>query len=344
MGERLWIDQTFATLPDGISRPALAAAVLSAAKLGLGRQDISVKAWSEGAFAAALPSSARGVVALEPCEIHLAFALGFTALRLDCCWGAGEAVWGQARAAAETALALGLETTLLVSDASALSGRQREALYAFCRCHPSVKLAVGDRDGLLFPLRVPAFVAEMATLSPGGVSFFFDNCYDVATANAWAAYGAGVRSLAVSVGGGAFPAWEELLLLLHRQGVPDVLPDKLAGRCRTLLAGLGRPVRKQKAVIGCRIFAHESGLHVDGIAKEPAIYEAFSPELVGAARKIVVGKHSGRAAVRVKLSALGLHDAPVSEPLMAAIRSAAVTKCRALTDEELQGLIKEVGA
>ena len=62
-----------------------------------------------------------------------------------------------------------------------------------------------------------------------------------------------------------------------------------------------------QAVIGSALFDVESGVHVDGIAKNRQCYEPFAPELVGASRHIVVGKHSGKQALKIKLDELGLH-------------------------------------
>ena len=343
MGGMQWIDQTFASVPPGLSKPALAEAMLATRSLGLARQDIAVQAWAKAPFAAALPPGVRAVVAPAEEELCLAQRLGFAALRVDCALAGSIGALGRAAEAVRLARRLKLATTLFVLDAASLSVREKTAVGEFCGANPDVGLAAGDWHGVLLPLRVPAFVAEVARLSAGPVSWVFSNRYDVATANARAAWQSGARELAVAVGGGDFAAWEELVLLAQRE-VAVELPPKLAARCRALLALLGRPVDRRKAVLGCDIFAHESGLHVDGVAKAPALYEAFAPETVGAARKIVVGKHSGMAAVQSKLRGLGLERSLASAPLVTAIRRAAVVKRRALTDEELRTLVAEVRA
>jgi 2-isopropylmalate synthase len=68
----------------------------------------------------------------------------------------------------------------------------------------------------------------------------------------------------------------------------------------------GAPVAPNKAVVGANAFAHEAGIHQDGIIKDPRTYEILSPQMVGVpARSLVLGKHSGRSALRVSLRDLG---------------------------------------
>ncbi len=100
---------------------------------------------------------------------------------------------------------------------------------------------------------------------------------------------------------------EEILLALRLETRyhPNDSYEAFA-RMRELLDAItGEPLPGSKAVIGKEIFQVESGIHVDGIAKDPRSYEAFPPELVGSARKIVLGSQSGRQAVALRLRELG---------------------------------------
>jgi 2-isopropylmalate synthase len=66
-------------------------------------------------------------------------------------------------------------------------------------------------------------------------------------------------------------------------------------------------VPPNKAVVGANAFAHEAGIHQDGILKNPLTYQVISPEAVGVpAHKLVLGKHSGRNALRARLAELGV--------------------------------------
>ena len=64
------------------------------------------------------------------------------------------------------------------------------------------------------------------------------------------------------------------------------------------------PVPDSKAIVGNNVFRHESGIHVDAIVKNPFTYEPFLPEMIGTKRQIVLGKHSGKAAIEEKLDSL----------------------------------------
>jgi len=82
--------------------------------------------------------------------------------------------------------------------------------------------------------------------------------------------------------------------------------EHLFATSRMLTEITGAAVAPNKAVVGANAFAHEAGIHQDGIIKDPKTYEIMSPEMVGVpARSLVLGKHSGRNALRVSLRDLG---------------------------------------
>lgn len=92
-----------------------------------------------------------------------------------------------------------------------------------------------------------------------------------------------------------------------------------------------------KAVSGTDIFAFESGIHADGIFKNPANYEPFAPESVGNRRKLVIGKHSGSAALRAKLRELGFSpDEALLRRLGPLVRACSMRQKRGLRDDELR--------
>jgi len=140
----------------------------------------------------------------------------------------------------------------------------------------------------------------------GSIEFCPQNSFHCAAALAaeWITSGAG-SEVAASFGGiGGFAPTEELVMILRE--------NRLRGENKTYeyfpeMARLYRRisqkyVRLNKPVIGNRIFHVESGVHVDGILKHPLCYEPYPPEIVGQKRKIVLGKQSGTASIRAKLS------------------------------------------
>ncbi|HEY8393991.1 MAG TPA: 2-isopropylmalate synthase, partial [Thermaerobacter sp.] len=81
---------------------------------------------------------------------------------------------------------------------------------------------------------------------------------------------------------------------------------KLGPTSEAVARATGVPVPPNKAVVGANAFAHESGIHQDGVIKNPLTYEIMQPQAVGAGgSQLVLGKHSGRHAVRLELERMG---------------------------------------
>ncbi|MGB9858786.1 MAG: homocitrate synthase/isopropylmalate synthase family protein, partial [Moorellaceae bacterium] len=102
------------------------------------------------------------------------------------------------------------------------------------------------------------------------------------------------------------------------------------------------PLHPWKPIVGSNMFAHESGIHVNGVLKNPQTYEIFAPEEVGLKRRIVIGKHSGTAALKMKLAEYGIIlGEQDSAALLQQVRAAAVELKRSLLDQELIYLYKD---
>ena len=154
------------------------------------------------------------------------------------------------------------------------------------------------------------------------------HCHDdlgLAVANSLAAVRAGVRQIECTVNGigerAGNAALEEIAVALavRREsfGVGTKLNLKELYRSSKLLSEItGAHIAPNKAVVGANAFAHEAGIHQDGIIKNPLTYEIISPEAVGVpSRSLVLGKHSGRHALRQTLEDLGYSpsDAELAE-------------------------------
>ncbi|MDR0918078.1 MAG: hypothetical protein LBM93_02345 [Oscillospiraceae bacterium] len=104
----------------------------------------------------------------------------------------------------------------------------------------------------------------------------------------------------------------------------------------------GEKINEHKPIIGENIFWVESGIHVDGIMKQPKCYEPFSPETVGLKRKIVIGKQSGTASVKAKLAELGIRvKEEFIPPILKQVKIKSTEKNASLTDFEFAWIIKE---
>jgi 2-isopropylmalate synthase len=154
------------------------------------------------------------------------------------------------------------------------------------------------------------------------------HCHDdlgLAVANSLAAIRAGVRQIECTINGigerAGNASLEEVVVALavrkNSFGVSTgIRLQHLFPTSRMLTEITGAQVAPNKAVVGANAFAHEAGIHQDGIIKNPETYEIISPEMVGVpARSLVLGKHSGRNAVRMSLRDLGYeaNDAELAE-------------------------------
>src|SRR5436189_2672562 len=147
---------------------------------------------------------------------------------------------------------------------------------------------------------------------------FSAHCHDdlgLAVANSLAGVRAGIRQIECTINGigeRAGNAWlEEVVMAMKVRN--DVLPYWTSIDARMLnlasklvSAATSFPVQYNKAIVGRNAFAHESGIHQDGMLKHTQTYEIMTPESVGVSKtSLVMGKHSGRAAFRAKLKELG---------------------------------------
>jgi 2-isopropylmalate synthase len=181
------------------------------------------------------------------------------------------------------------------------------------------------------------------------------HCHDdlgLAVANSLAAIEAGVRQIECTINGigerAGNASLEELTVALHvRQNhynvTTNIQLEKLYPTSRMLTAITNIPVPPNKAVVGANAFAHEAGIHQDGILKNPLTYEIIVPEKVGVpARRLVLGKHSGRNAFRARLGDLGYEttDIELAECYRLAIAQADAEK--EITDRDLIAIIHRV--
>ena len=104
----------------------------------------------------------------------------------------------------------------------------------------------------------------------------------------------------------------------------------------------GIPVQPNKAIVGANAFAHESGIHQDGLLKEKTTYEIMRPESIGLqSTKLVLGKHSGRHAFKARLKELGYDLTPEEiESAFVKLKHLADQK-KHIFDEDIETLVSE---
>jgi homocitrate synthase NifV len=153
---------------------------------------------------------------------------------------------------------------------------------------------------------------------------------------------AGAQHVHVTINGlgeraGIAPLEEVVMGLKYHLGIDlGIRTEGLHALCEYVARASNRPIPANKPITGRSIFEHESGIHVDGVLKVPDAFEPFPPELVGAERRIIIGKHTGSGAVQHVLSAQAITlDRDQLEPLVHAIRYEAVRLKRSLTAQEV---------
>ena len=178
---------------------------------------------------------------------------------------------------------------------------------------------IPDTVGYTAPAESADLIRMLIDRVPGADEVIFaTHCHNdlgMATANALAAVDGGARQIECTINGlgerAGNTALEEVVMALKVRG--DIMPyytdidtAKIMNISRRVAAVSGFAVQFNKAIVGKNAFAHESGIHQDGMLKNAETFEIMSPEDVGlAATNLVMGKHSGRAALRSKLEDLG---------------------------------------
>jgi len=179
---------------------------------------------------------------------------------------------------------------------------------------------IPDTVGYNIPQQFGRLVGRLIENIPNSDQAIFSvHCHNdlgLAVANSLAAVLEGARQVECTINGlgeraGNASLEEVVMTVQTRQDVftckPDLDTTQIVPTSRMVSTVTGFPVQPNKAIVGANAFAHESGIHQDGVLKARETYEIMSAEDVGwAANKIVLGKHSGRNAFRTRLDEIGI--------------------------------------
>ena len=243
---------------------------------------------------------------------------------------------------------------------SAEDGSRTEADF-LCRCvesaihHGARTINIPDTVGYAIPDEfaeiIRMLVNRVPNIDKAILSVHCHNDLGLAVANSLAAIKAGARQVECTINGlgerAGNAALEEIVMALRtrQNSMPyktGVKTDHITKVSRLVSTVTGFPVQPNKAIVGANAFAHESGIHQDGVLKHAATYEIMTPESVGLTKSnIVLGKLSGRHAFRDKLQQLGV------EPDEAALNEAfkrfkdLADKKREIFDEDIMALVDD---
>lgn len=216
-------------------------------------------------------------------------------------------------------------------------------------------LNIPDTVGYTTPEEFGGLIRDIIANTPGIEDAVVSvHCHDdlgLATANTLAGIQAGARQAEVTVNGigeraGNTSLEEVVMALLTRRivyGLETGIDTTQISRISRMVSNYtGMPVQPNKAIVGANAFAHEAGIHQDGMLKHNQTYEIMQPETVGLNRsKLVLGKHSGRHALKVHLQEMGYELS--QEELDSAFKryKELADKKKVITDADLEALIED---
>ncbi|MDA3937326.1 MAG: homocitrate synthase [Actinomycetota bacterium] len=199
-----------------------------------------------------------------------------------------------------------------------------------------------DTIGVMDPFSTYSAINNLIEHTGLEVEMHTHNDFGMAVSNALAGIHAGATWVNVTVAGlgerAGNAALEEVVMALKYVHDQDIEMDTTRFReiAEYVMKAAGRKIPIWKSVIGSNMFAHESGIHADGVIKNPKTYEVFSPDEVGLQRQIVIGKHSGTKAIELKFHEYGLdltHEEAME--MLPMVRTMSIELKRSLFDKEL---------
>ncbi len=241
----------------------------------------------------------------------------------------------------------GLQVRFAAEDASRTDPAFLVEMYRAGSDHGAALVSFADTVGCLTPLEMHRVMARLVQESPVPLCAHCHNDLGMATANTIAAAEAGAFQLHTTANGIGERAGnarlEEVLVTLRLKGGVDrydltLLPElsALVARCS------GIPVSKTHPIVGEHAFAHESGIHIAAMLKDPDCYEYVHPALIGTKRHFHLGKHTGRKALEYVVGSQGFSLNPDQiGRVLALVKERSEQKC-CVTPEVLIELIRQV--
>ena len=185
-------------------------------------------------------------------------------------------------------------------------------IYKQAEEHKADRIHIADTTGSINPTAIRYLVRNNKKEINTEIALHCHNDFGMAVINCIAGLQEGASAISTTVNGigerAGNTSLEELTMALKLLYNKDLgFKTEIIHELSTIVSKYSEiPIADNKPVVGNNIFRHESGIHVDAILKNPLAYEPYVPEMVGTKRQIVLGKHSGKAAVAEKLDTLNI--------------------------------------
>ena len=206
----------------------------------------------------------------------------------------------------------GLVVELSAEDASRSDVDFLKTVYNNALDHGADRLCVCDTVGILTPDSSYELFSRLNDISVP-LSCHYHNDFGLAVANTLSAIKGGATEIHTTINGigerAGNTSFEECVVSIDRllpQFSTDIKINQIYDISKVVARLTGVYIQPNKAIVGENAFAHESGIHSDGIIKNSATYEPMTPELVGRTRKFIIGKHMGTHGLNNRLKELGL--------------------------------------
>lgn len=207
----------------------------------------------------------------------------------------------------EYAKAHGLKVAFSSEDTTRSDRGFLRRVYSTAAKSGADRLGITDTLGCATPEIIEELVEFVTGISRLPVSVHLHNDFGLALANAIVAVDAGAKAVATTVCGfgeraGNVPLEQFAMAMKHLYGTDlGIKTEKLTPIARKVSEYAGIKLPPTQPWVGDNAFAHESGIHVAAVLRDPETYEFLPPEVVGNSRRIVMGKHSGRSLISARL-------------------------------------------
>lgn len=212
------------------------------------------------------------------------------------------------------------------------------------------RLRYCDTVGIMTPMNIYEVIRDLKAEVEMKIEMHTHDDFGLAAANALMGAKAGAEFIGTTVNGlgeraGNAPLEEVVMALKHLEEIDlGFNTEDFLQLSQYVATASAQDLPVSKAIVGANTFAHESGIHADGVLKDANTYEAFTPQEVGAQRQLIIGKHSGKKALLAKFEGeygIALTNQQ-AEDLLPKVRKLAVELKRALFDKELVSLYEDL--